>query len=189
MLAANAASEQQSSPHAAVAGAEANVTGFIFLEKGSHVVALGWWNGARDVLIERADGSRVVRPFRGLRKPREDPYRVALVAEQRADLLRAEAGLPPAMTFAEADGDDGRVRRGPKARHPERAALSTFWDIGQLCRISLILAHGDLPPVEREPILASLPAELREDFRSIMGRGTGVTDGGRRSRARRPMNW
>jgi acetyl esterase len=169
MLAANAASEQKSSPRAAV-GAAANVTGFIFLEKGNHVVALGWWNGTRDVLIERAEGSRVVRPFRGLRKPCEDPYLVALEAERRADLLRREAGLPPAITFAEADGGDGPVRRGPKTTHPECAALSTFWNIGQLCRISLILAHGDLPPEECEMILASLPAELREDFRLIIWR-------------------
>jgi acetyl esterase len=151
------------------AAAAANITGFIFLEKGHRVVVLGWWNGTRDVLIERAEGSRVVRPFRGLRKPREDPYRVALEAERRADLLRAEAGLPPAITFAVPAGE-GPVRRGPKARHPERAALSTFWDIGQLRRLSLILAHGDLPSEEREAILASLPAELQEDFRSIMGR-------------------
>jgi hypothetical protein len=79
-------------------------------------------------------------------KPREDPYRAALEAERRADLLRAEAGLPPAITSAEADGTDGPVRRGPKARHPERAALPSFWNIGQLRRISLILAHRDLRP-------------------------------------------
>jgi hypothetical protein len=170
MLAANVASEQQSPSRTAVAAAAANITGFIFLEKGNHVVVLGWWNGTRDVLIERADGSRGVRPFRGLRKPCEDPYLVALEAERRADLLRREAGLPPAITFAEADGGDGPVRRGPKATHPERAALSTFWDIGQLRGISLILAPGDLPPEERELILASLPAELRGDFRSIFGR-------------------
>jgi hypothetical protein len=161
---------QQSPPRAARAGVAANITGFIFLENSSHVVVLGWWNGMRDVLIERADGSRIVRPIRELRKPLpQDPYRVALEAERRADLLRAEAGAPPALPFAATAGE-GPVRRGPKARHPERAALSTFWAIGQLRRISLILAHGDLPSEEREPILASLPAELQEDFRSIIGR-------------------
>jgi hypothetical protein len=170
MLAANVASEQQSPSRAAVAAAASNITGFIFLEKGNHVVVLGWWNGTRDVLIERADGSRGVRPFRGLRKPLpRDPYRVALDAELRADLLRVEAGVPPALPFAATVGEDP-VRRGPKARHPERAALPTFWAIGQLRRISLILAHGDLPPEEREMILASLPADLREDFRLIIWR-------------------
>jgi hypothetical protein len=162
-------SERQHARREAAAGAEANITGFIFLENGNHVVVLGWWNGIREVLIERADGSRVVRPFRGLRKPPEDPYRAALEAELRADLLRAQAGLPAATTFAKADGE-GLVRRGPKARHPERAAFLTFLDIDQLGRISLVLARGGLSPEERELILASLPAELRENFRSIVGR-------------------
>jgi hypothetical protein len=40
----------------------------------------------------------------------------------------------------------------------------------RLNRISLVLAHGDLPPEEREPILATLPAELRGNFRSIIWR-------------------
>jgi hypothetical protein len=43
-------------------------------------------------------------------------------------------------------------------------------DIDQLRRISLVLASGDLPAEERDAILASLPVELREDFRSIGGR-------------------
>jgi acetyl esterase len=99
-------------------GAEASITGFIFLEKGNHVAVLGWWNGTRDVLIERADGSRVVRPFRGLRKPLpQDPYRAALEAELRADLLRAEAGVPPARRFAVEDGE-GVVRSGSRWSAP-----------------------------------------------------------------------
>lgn len=41
-----------------------------YLERGEPVrVLIGWrGKGPRNVLIERADGSRVVRPFRGLRK-------------------------------------------------------------------------------------------------------------------------
>jgi hypothetical protein len=85
----------------------------------------------------------------------------------RADLLRAEAGVPPARRFAAEDGE-GVVRSGPKCA-PERDALSTFWAIDQLNRLSLVLAQGDLPPDEQELILASLPAELRDDFRSIVG--------------------
>jgi hypothetical protein len=155
-------------PRGAAAGA--NITGSIFLENGNNVAVLGWWNGRHDVLIERADGLRVVRPFRGLRKPLPvDPYRVAREAERHADLLRAEAGLPLAMTFAEAEGEC-IVRRGPKATHPERAAFFTFIAIDQLRRISLVIARGDLPTEECELILASLPAEFREDFRSLIRR-------------------
>jgi acetyl esterase len=42
-----------------------------YLERGQPVtVVLGWrGKGPRNVLIERTDGSRTVRPFRGLRRP------------------------------------------------------------------------------------------------------------------------
>ena len=42
-----------------------------YRERGRPVrVLLGWRGpGPRNVLVERADGSRVVRPFRGLRRP------------------------------------------------------------------------------------------------------------------------
>ena len=36
----------------------------------SYCLAGYWASGPRNVLIERADGTRVVRPFRGLRRPR-----------------------------------------------------------------------------------------------------------------------
>ena len=42
-----------------------------YLERGSPVVVVVRWGaggGPRNVLLQRADGSRVVRPFRGLRK-------------------------------------------------------------------------------------------------------------------------
>jgi acetyl esterase len=43
--------------------------GKTYLEKGKPVVILRKWNGKgpRNVLIQRADGSLIVRPFRGLR--------------------------------------------------------------------------------------------------------------------------
>ncbi|MCU1592431.1 MAG: Lipase [Frankiales bacterium] len=43
-----------------------------YLERGQLVtVERGWrGKGPRNVLIRRADGTRVVRPFRGLRVPR-----------------------------------------------------------------------------------------------------------------------
>ena len=50
-----------------------NITGRFYLEKGAPVTVLVRWSGRgpRNVLIQREDGSRVVRPFRGLRKPSE----------------------------------------------------------------------------------------------------------------------
>jgi hypothetical protein len=51
------------------------VIGRTYLERGRPVVVLKRWSGRgqRNVLIEREDGSRVVRPFRGLRLPPADP--------------------------------------------------------------------------------------------------------------------
>jgi acetyl esterase len=54
------------------------VVGRTYLERGHPVVVLARWGpggGPRNVLIERADGSRVVRPFRGLRLPTESRRR------------------------------------------------------------------------------------------------------------------
>ena len=42
-----------------------------YYERGQPVQVITWWGsgrGPRNVLIERADGTRVVRPFRGLRR-------------------------------------------------------------------------------------------------------------------------
>jgi acetyl esterase len=43
--------------------------GRTYLERGRPVTVLARWNGTgpRNVLVVREDGSRVVRPFRGLR--------------------------------------------------------------------------------------------------------------------------
>jgi hypothetical protein len=50
------------------------ITGRAYLEHGQPVRVITRWRpgsgGPRNVLVERADGSRVVRPFRGLRRPR-----------------------------------------------------------------------------------------------------------------------
>lgn len=51
-----------------------SVAGRHYLERGKPVqVLIGWGpgGGPRNVLIRRADGSEVVRPFRGLRRPKE----------------------------------------------------------------------------------------------------------------------
>jgi hypothetical protein len=49
------------------------VIGKTYLERGRPVVVLKRWSGRgqRNVLIRREDGSLVVRPFRGLRLPRD----------------------------------------------------------------------------------------------------------------------
>ena len=47
--------------------------GRVYVEHGRPVTVLIRWGaggGPRNVLIEREDGTKVVRPFRGLRKPR-----------------------------------------------------------------------------------------------------------------------
>jgi len=54
------------------------VIGKTYLERGEPVVVLITWGpggGPRNVLIERSDGTRVVRPFRGLRRWRDDQSR------------------------------------------------------------------------------------------------------------------
>jgi acetyl esterase len=47
-----------------------SIEGRTYMEKGRPVRILIQWNGKgpRNVLIEREDGSKVVRPFRGLKK-------------------------------------------------------------------------------------------------------------------------
>jgi len=52
----------------------AGITGRTYLERGRPVVVLVRWGpggGPRNVLIRRENGQQVVRPFRGLCKPRE----------------------------------------------------------------------------------------------------------------------
>lgn len=48
--------------------------GKTYLERGRPVTVLARWNGKgpRNVLIRRETGELVVRPFRGLRKERDD---------------------------------------------------------------------------------------------------------------------
>jgi hypothetical protein len=96
----------------------------------------------------------------------------ALAAERRADLAREQACVPAALPLAIGEGSvpSATGAKGRPASHPERAALSTFWAIGQLCRIALVLAPADMPAEGRKPILESLPPELGEGFRHIIGR-------------------
>ncbi|MGW5556876.1 hypothetical protein ACWER9_06590 [Micromonospora sp. NPDC003944] len=50
------------------------LAGRTYLERGQAVTVICGWGpggGPRNVWIRRADGTEVVRPFRGLRKPPE----------------------------------------------------------------------------------------------------------------------
>lgn len=51
-------------------GASLGMIGRTYLERGKPVTVLIRWSGKgpRNVLIQRDDGSKVVRPFRGLRR-------------------------------------------------------------------------------------------------------------------------
>ncbi len=51
-----------------------SIVGRTYLERGEPVEVLVQWKGKgpRNVAIRRSDGSTVVRPFRGLRKPTTD---------------------------------------------------------------------------------------------------------------------
>lgn len=51
--------------------------GRTYLERGHPVTLLIRWGpggGPRNVLIRRADGTTVVRPFRGLRRPKAEVF-------------------------------------------------------------------------------------------------------------------
>jgi hypothetical protein len=180
-----------------------NITGRIYLENGRPVAVLARWNGTpaapwegiplvwlprsdgkphtrtgpHNVLIERADGSRVVRPFRGLQTPPpEDPHRTAIEAERRAGLAREAAGVPPALPLTNGEGctPSTAKSRGRPVTRPEQRARSTFRKIDELRRTALRLAHREEPltPVELEALLQRerVPPELRPAFRTIVGR-------------------
>jgi acetyl esterase len=57
-----------------------SVVGRVYLERGEPVTVLIAWAGPgpRNVLIRRASGEKVVRPFRGLRRRRLAPVMEAL---------------------------------------------------------------------------------------------------------------
>ena len=54
----------------------AGIAGRVYLERGEPVVVVCGWRGGggpHNVWIRRADGTEVVRPFRGLRKVPNPP--------------------------------------------------------------------------------------------------------------------
>lgn len=67
-----------------------SIEGRTYLERGEPVTIVVQWGpggGPRNVLIERGDGTQVVRPFRGLRKPivLDEPTYDEIAAEKRRD--------------------------------------------------------------------------------------------------------
>jgi acetyl esterase len=55
-----------------------SILGRTYLERGSPVVVLIQWGpggGPRNVMIQRQDGTKVVRPFRGLRRRTDEALR------------------------------------------------------------------------------------------------------------------
>jgi acetyl esterase len=65
------------------------VIGAVYLERGQPVTVVAGWGpggGPRNVLVRRADGGLVVRPFRGLRRAAGQPRR------QRAGEIVAPPG-------------------------------------------------------------------------------------------------
>jgi hypothetical protein len=59
-----------------------------YYERGRPVEVITWWTGAgpRNVLIRREDGTRTVRPFRGLRRrpPTGEPAPISAPDARRA---------------------------------------------------------------------------------------------------------
>jgi hypothetical protein len=58
--------------------------GRTYLERGRPVVVLIRWGpggGPRNVLIRREDGRLVIRPFRGLRRPTDNPGQAGATQE------------------------------------------------------------------------------------------------------------
>lgn len=66
--------------------------GKVYLERGKPVTVLvRWGKGARvrNVLIRRADGSLVVRPFRGLRRPPSEDFKDVMPSASTRPASRA----------------------------------------------------------------------------------------------------
>jgi hypothetical protein len=71
-----------------------SIVGRTYLERGDPVVVLIQWGrggGPRNVLIERQNGTKVVRPFRGLRKPRSPAASLTLDGDPVAPYVH---GMP-----------------------------------------------------------------------------------------------
>jgi hypothetical protein len=74
------------------------VIGRAYLLAGERVTVVCRWagtGGPRNVLLERADGSRFVRPFRGLRRAEPDPAQVVARLDAARQRLTAAAPVEP----------------------------------------------------------------------------------------------
>lgn len=87
--------------------------GWTYLERGRPVTVLVRWGpggGPRNVLVRRADGELVVRPFRGLRRvPPSAPAGLARSAETARSGVRGAGGGSGAAEGRTAAHDDGEV--------------------------------------------------------------------------------
>ncbi len=106
------------------------IVGTTYLERGLPVLVLIAWKGPgpRNVLIRRLDGTRVVRPFRGLRRAPEIPP-AALAVARSAEAL-SPCPLQGEQSHQETHPHPGRRGRlrvlehsvgGPLRRHDESA--------------------------------------------------------------------
>lgn len=77
-----------------------SMVGKRYMEKGKPVLVLTQWSGPgpRNVLIERQDGTKVVRPFRGLRKLKMKTMKIEWDADESGAFVFGKA-LPE-------DGDE-----------------------------------------------------------------------------------
>ena len=75
-----------------------SIVGRTYLERGEPVEVLVQWKGKgpRNVAIRRADGSTVVRPFRGLRKPADatHEYHITTCDGGRGGCFQPACGCP-----------------------------------------------------------------------------------------------
>ena len=85
------------------------MVGETYLERGNPVVVLARWGkggGPRNVLIQREDGTRVIRPFRGLRKADwnvTDDYASPRTADRGEEATRLRRSRPLAGVLSEAE--------------------------------------------------------------------------------------
>jgi hypothetical protein len=101
------------------------VIGRTYLLRGERVVVVRRWKGRgpRNVLIRRADGSLVVRPFRGLRRP---PVVIGLRGSH-ARPLAAQRGRAPAAPGLVAPT---RELRNAPWRHADDLGDDPLWQAG-----------------------------------------------------------
>lgn len=118
------------------------IVGTTYLERGIPVVVLIAWKGPcpRNVLIRRLDGTRVVRPFRGLRRAPEIPPAALAVA-------RSAEALPPCQQA----GGQSHQEDHPHPGHSGRSGVLEL-RVGGSLRQHEQVAAGEVDPAD-PPVL------------------------------------